>query len=121
MVRIPQHREDGNLNDLKSFIRDLEPFQRQVDFWEIKIDECIGHGYLAFEELTSEKGRLSPKAFETLCLCINQTIDGLFSGIINGKNVVSLTAVDSTFWEINSSNEFEERMVNKYGIFEINA
>ena len=121
MIRIPQHREDDNLNDLPSFIRDLESFQRQVGFWEVKIEECTGHGYLAFEELTSETAELSPKAFETMCLCINQTIDGIFSGIINGKNVVSLVAVDSSFWEITSSIEFEEFMVNKYGLYNISA
>ena len=97
MIRIPQHREDEKLNDLQSFIHDLEVVQRQVDYREIEIEECIGSGSLAFEELTSNTAKLYPQAFESMCYCINQTVDGEFKAVIADTVIVSLIAVDSTY------------------------
>ena len=117
MKQIPQHREDGNLNDLQSFITDLEPFQRKVDYWRVCIDECIGPACAALEELTEQSPRLSHIAFTSLCYSITQTIDGVFEGYLADSLIVKLEAVDSTYWEISSSVEFESYMVGKYGEF----
>jgi predicted hydrocarbon binding protein len=118
MIRISQHRKDKNLNDLQSFIHDLEEIQRQVDFWEIKIEECIGSGSLALVELTENTAVLSPQAFESMCYCIDQTIDGEFRAIFGKKVIVSLVAVDSSYWEIEGTEEFELAMSEKYGDFD---
>lgn len=115
MIRIPQHRTDGKLNDLKSFIIDLESIQRQVDYWQVNIDECMGEGSLAFEELTSETTRLSYRAFESLCYCIQQTIDGTFMGYVGETLLIKLEAIDSSFWEISGSEDMEKLFVEKYG------
>ena len=117
MKRIPQHRKDGELSDLQSFIIDLEPFQRKVSHWVVHIHEYIGPGSEAFEELTKNSPRLSHTAFASMCYCINQTVDGIFEAKVSSKTVVCLDAVDSTYWEITSSSEFESYMVKKYGEF----
>ena len=117
MIRIPQHRQDEKLNDLNSFIHDLESIQRKVDYWKVSIEECIGSGSQALEELTKNTTKLSPQAFESMCYCISQTIDGEFKAYIGNKEIVSLVAVDSTYWEIDGSEEFEQRMLSKYGEF----
>jgi hypothetical protein len=117
MVRIPQHSEFGRLNDLNIFINDLEGVQRKISYWLVDIQECIGNGALAFEELTSERSKLSYNAFASLCHCIDQTIDGVFIGIIAGKEHVKLEAIDSSYWEITGPKEFEDLMRSKYGLY----
>ncbi len=118
MIRIPQHSTSSGLNDLQSFQEDLEGFQRKIDYWVVKIEECIGHGAVAFEELTAGEAKLSHSAFASLCHCIDQTIDGLFSGVLDGKEIVKLEVVDSSYWEITGSKEFEQIMIEKYGNYD---
>ena len=118
MIRIPQHSESGNLNDLQTFHEDLEGILRKVDYWMVEIEEFTGHGSLAFEELTLGGAKLSSKAFSSLCYCIVQTIDGVFSAFIESKQVLKLEAVDSSYWEITGSKEFEKSMLEKYGNYD---
>ena len=115
MIRIPQHRSDAKLNDLRSFIIDLEAFQREVDYWRVRIQDCIAESSLVLEELTAQTAKLSHKGFENMCYCIQQTVDGVFEGIVDDKVVVKLVAVDSTYWEISAPIELERQILAKYG------
>jgi hypothetical protein len=115
MIRIPQHRTDGKLNDLRSFIIDLEAFQREVGHWRVRVQDCIGESSLVLEELTAQTAKLSHKGFENLCYCIHQTVDGVFEGIVDDEVVVRLVAVDSTYWEISAPTELEQEILAKYG------
>jgi hypothetical protein len=115
MIKIPQHTESGRLNDLQRFLEDLDRFQRKVDYWLIELEEFIGEGSIAFEELSRGGAKLSPLGFSSLCQCINQTIDGVFSGFLGDREIIRLMAVDSSYWEITASPEFEDIMLNKYG------
>ena len=100
------------------FKRTLKGFQRKIDYWVVEIEECIGHGAVAFEELTAGEAKLSHSAFASLCHCIDQTIDGRLSGVVDGKEIVKLKAVDSSYWEITGSKEFEQIMIEKYGNYD---
>ena len=118
MIRIPQHSGFGNLNDLQTFQEDLEGIQRKVDYWMVEMEEFTGHGSLAFEELTLGGAKLSSKAFSSLCYCVDQTIDGVFTAFIDNRQVRKLDAVDSRYWEITGSKEFENSMLEKYGNYD---
>lgn len=119
MVTIRQHGNPGILFDLKDFILDLESWQRRVDYWIIQIEECSAPNGLALAELTSgNPSRLSPVAFSSLCYDMSQTIDGEFVAYIDGREVIRLLAVDSSYWEITGPPEFEKHMLAKYGAYE---
>ena len=117
MIRIPQHCSSGDLNDLQKFIVDLEPVQRQVSYWLVRIEECVGPGSYAFAELTEQCARLSHLAFASLCYCIDQVIDGKFIAYLADREIARLRAIDSTFWEITGSTELERVMLSKYGAY----
>ena len=118
MITIPQHSSSGALNDLKRFIIDLESIQRKVDFWTVHIDECTGPASVALAELTSSCPQLSPSAFADLCKTVDQTIDGEFVAYLSDHEIVRLRAIDSSFWEISGTREFESHMLSKYGAYE---
>jgi hypothetical protein len=119
MVNIPQHRADGGLNDLNSYFADVTAFFT-VDGWLVEVQECLGEGASEIESLA--KGALiKPQELRKLYAGIYQTIDGSFVAQASGVQVCRLTAVDSSFWEVESTPLFEGHMLAKYGRYQSDA
>jgi hypothetical protein len=116
MIRIPQHQTDKSLNDIATFIPFIEALCMPID-WEICVEWCTGENAASIEESSEIPWRGSHHDFKSKYAGIFQTIDGKFS-INTDKGMILLTAVDSSFWEIESSNESIEKAFKKrYGIY----
>jgi len=117
VVTIPQHREDKSLNDIGSFLNDIDRHFR-VEHWRVRDLEINGADALNIEAYFKSGKTVSNAEFRRLYAGINQTIWGHFDLLVSGEAVASLRAIDSTYWEVDSTFvEFEEYMVNKYGTY----
>jgi hypothetical protein len=79
-------------------------------------------GEAASEVESLAKGELlEPQALQSLYAGIYQTIDGSFVAHASGAQVCRLTAVDSSFWEVESTPLFEAHMLATYGRYQSDA
>ena len=118
MVVIRQHGNDGELFDMVDFLIDIDKFVRP-DSWHITIEECVGDRAFEIEMLASAGFFMSDDDFRFLYSGIHQTIDGHFAGFVGDEVLFEFAAVDSSFWEISGSSEFEAHMVKTYGAWEM--
>lgn len=116
MITIPQHGSAGELFDMNLFLSDVDALTR-VDSWLVTIQECQGEGALAFEERTKNQTKISDAEFRREYRGIYQTIDGSFTALFEEKEQCRLDAIDSSYWEIYGSPEFEAHMLGKYGTY----
>lgn len=114
MIAIPQHGPSGELNDVQSFLYDVDKFFA-IDSWRVKVDECLGEGASHIEQISANELEMSDAEFRITYRGIYQTIDGSFVALSNGEEKCRLLAIDSTSWDISSSDEFEDYMTRKYG------
>ena len=114
MVSIPQHGPNGELNDIQTFLHDVDKFF-VIDTWWVKVDECLGEGASYIEQISAIEAEMTNDEFRTAYRGIYQTIDGSFVALSNGEEKCRLLAIDSTSWDVSSSNEFEDYMLRKYG------
>ena len=117
MVKIRQHGPDNSLFDIVHFLPDIDS-HFSVDSWQVCIDQCLGMGAVALEEATAGTWTLPDAEFRSAIAPIYQTIDGHFVGFSNGSPVVELLAVDSSWWELTSTPQFEAIMLAKYGAYQ---
>jgi hypothetical protein len=52
---------------------------------------------------------------------IHQTIDGGFTGLLDGQRQFEIVAVDSSYWEVSASPALEAHMLQKYGAYSHNG
>ncbi|MDH5447163.1 MAG: hypothetical protein OEY52_16560 [Gammaproteobacteria bacterium] len=117
MICIRQHSEDNKLNDINQFLIDIDQYFK-VESWIIEIDECLGDNATSIENESRGGKEFSDEIFRSRYKSIYQTIDGSFSIKENGHVVAKLLAVDSSSWDIESSNpNFEKHMLSKYGAY----
>jgi hypothetical protein len=114
MVQIRQHGPNGELFDITSFLGDIDHFFC-VDQWRVRVWECVGKEAIQVEPLTAEEQTLSDRDFRAMYRGVHQTIDGSFVALAGGHERCRLEAVDSSFWEITATPEFEAHMMAKYG------
>lgn len=117
MVTIRQHRKDRELNDISSFLADVDKFF-QVDSWNIRVEWSIGESAKAIDDSSANGISLSDAEFRAMYQGIVQTIDGEFVAFASGEEQCRLLAVDSSFWEISGNPDFELHMLKKYGAYE---
>lgn len=117
MIRIRQHGNDGQLNDMHSFIGDVSGYFK-ITHWVIQIEECIGFESEVMESTYKTPKKYSSKGLASLYARTTQTIDGLITAYENENSAVRLLAVDSSYWEVDSQDfEFLKFMENKYGAY----
>ncbi|MDN6856917.1 hypothetical protein QO207_09995 [Pseudomonas sp. CAN2814] len=116
MVTIPQHGPRNELNDMRTFAEDLSHLPA-IETWRIRIDWCSGDRALEIEHLSKDGLELSNAEFWALYQGIYQTIDGEFTALIAGQPICTLTAVDSSYWEIQGPESFELHMQQRYGLY----
>src|SRR5437868_4118847 len=116
MVRIRQHGATGELFDMSSFLGDVDAFF-SIDAWKVHIFECMGQGCLEVEERTAEEPTLSDVEFRRMYSGIHQTIDGSFVGLTQGYEKCRLEAIDSSYWEVTGTPDFEAPMAKTYGTY----
>ena len=109
MIRIRQHGDNQELFDMNLFKGDIEKFYA-IEEWEIQIDWCSGERAQEIEKMSTEPVRIKNSEFWRLYAGIYQTIEGSFSGLVDGLECCKLEAVDSSFWKVSGSKEFEEHM-----------
>ena len=114
MVSIPQHGPAGELNDIQTFLLDIDKFF-VIDSWHVKVDECLGDGASYIEQVSAVEVHMTDSEFRTTYRGIYQTIDGSFVASSNGEEKCRLLAIDSTSWDVSGSDEFEDYMLRKYG------
>lgn len=114
MIKIRQHGHNQELFDMNLFKGDIEKFYA-IEEWEIQIDWCSGERAQEIEKMSAQPVRIQNSEFWRLYTGIYQTIDGSFSGLVNGVESCKLKAVESSFWEVSGSKEFEEHMKLTYG------
>lgn len=118
MVRIPQHRADRRLVDLRELLVEVERLCR-VEQWRVRVQECLGEGSAEIERLGENAPALvDAQTLASLYEHIYQTIDGEFVGLAGGRQICRLVAVDSSFWEIEGRPELESALLAKYGSYE---
>lgn len=121
MVVIQQHGPKGQLFDLNTFIAEISDLYK-VEQWRIRIEECLGFGADEIEKSSFPQWiELDQENFKKLYDGIYQTIDGEFIGMADGHEFCRLLAVDSSYWEISGTPEFESKMLNRYGAYQKNA
>jgi len=116
MVRIKQHGPTRGLFDINDFLGDID-WHFDVDEWQVEIACCVGEGAGNIESLTALGRRFSDTQFRAMYRGIFQTIDGRFLLYSGGKRIARLEAVDSSYWEIESTAAFEQNMLGKYGAY----
>ena len=117
MVTIRQHGNRGELFDISSFLNDIDRFARP-DTWRIVIDQCRGDRAEEIEKLSSSGYSVTESSFRSLYRGIDQTIDGHFVGLRDGKPLFELLAVDSSFWKVSGPPDFESHMLATYGAWQ---
>jgi len=114
MIRIPQHRSDMSLNDIRRFIPFIEALSDPLE-WEISVEWCSGDGAYEIERSAETPWRGNHAQFVEIYKGIFQTIDGQFS-VQTDKGGISLIAVDSSYWDIQSDNDsLEDAFEKEYG------
>ena len=116
MVTIRQHGPSKNLFDIANFLADVDQHY-QIDYWRFSVETCTGERALEIEDLSADMVTLSDAEFRSIYRGIKQTIDGRFIGLSNGAPQFELLAVDSSFWEVCGTSEFESHMLQKYGTY----
>jgi hypothetical protein len=116
MIQIRQHGDNEELFDMNLFKGDIEKFYA-INEWEIQIEWCLGEKAQDIEQISTQPMRIKNQEFWRLYIGIHQTVDGSFSGLTNGVESCKLQAVDSSFWNISGSMEFEEHMQLTYGLY----
>ena len=114
MVVIRQHGNNSELFDIASFLADMDKFVRP-DSWHITLEECVGDRASEIEMLTLAGLSMSDDDFRSLYSGVHQTIAGRFVGFVGDEVLFEFIAVDSSFWEVSGSSEFEAHMVETYG------
>ncbi|MCY1305370.1 hypothetical protein D9M71_351420 [compost metagenome] len=114
MITIRQHGDNGELFDMVIFKSDIEKFFT-IEEWEIQVDWCLGELAQEIEKISAKPTRIKNLEFWQLYAGIHQTVDGCFSGLIKEIEYCKLQAVDSSFWNVSGSIEFEKHMENMYG------
>jgi hypothetical protein len=114
MVRIRQHGPTRGLFDISDFLADID-WHFDIDEWRVEIVCCVGEGAGDIESRTAFGRRFSDAQFRAMYRGIFQTIDGQFLLYSRGKRLARLEAVDSCYWEIESTAAFEQNMLGKYG------
>src|SRR3989344_5027562 len=109
MIKIRQHGHNQELFDMNLFKGDIEKFYA-IEEWEIQIDWCSGERAQEIEKMSAQPVRIQNSEFWRLYAGIYQTIDGSFSGLIDGLECCKLEAGDSWFGKIIGSAEFEPHM-----------
>jgi hypothetical protein len=117
MVQIPQHGSQRELFDIHDFLADIDQFF-QAHEWAITVDWFLIETPEGPDQGNFEAMRVSDSEFRSLYTTIYQTIDGEFTIYSSGHQVAHLHAVDSSYWLITSSPEFEQHMANKYGLYQ---
>lgn len=116
MVTIPHHGPKQALFDMNTFAGDIAQFF-QIDRWRIRVEECCGENAADIELCSQDGWLLSNEDFWALYRGIHQTIDGRFIAYQQGVQQCRLDAVDSSFWEIRATPEFEQHMQSRYGTY----
>jgi len=116
MVKIRQHGPSRNLFDIANFLADVDQHY-QIDSWRFSVERCTGERAHEIEDLSAEIVTLSDAEFRSIYRGVKQTIDGRFVGLSNGAPQLELCAVDSSFWEVSGTSEFESHMLQKYGVY----
>lgn len=116
MIQIQQHGSNKELFDINVFKGDIEKFY-SIEEWKIQIYWCSGERAQEIEQTSAQPMRIGNLHFWALYAGIYQTIDGVFSGLIGGLECCKLVAVDSSYWEVSGSAEFEEHMKSTYGLY----
>lgn len=122
IVKIRQHAEDRSLNDLNQFFEDIDIFFA-VEEWQLGTDEyegceLLGDRALEIERMAEDRIVLADSEFRLLYKGIYQTIWGAFTLLAKNRVLAAFNAVDSCYWEIESSNPaFIDHMVSKYGLY----
>lgn len=120
MVIIPQHGPNGTLFDFNTFVAEMKGLQK-VEEWRFRIEWCIGVGADEIENLGfPEAMKMAASDFKAKYRNICQTVDGEFVGLVQGQEVCRLLAVDSSCWEVSGSEELENEMMNRYGLYQQN-
>ncbi|OHC27359.1 MAG: hypothetical protein A3J71_06790 [Pseudomonadales bacterium RIFCSPHIGHO2_02_FULL_60_43] len=114
MVKIPQHGANEELYDMNTFKGDIERFY-SIDEWIIQVEWCLGENAQHIESISVEPTRIPALEFWPLYSGIHQTVDGCFSGHVSGTEQCTLEAIDSSFWKVSGSPEFEQHMQAVYG------
>ena len=116
MAVFRQHAEDGSLNDINRFLGDVDRFF-DIDHWQVGGLEISGGGAAELEALCGTGHRLSDAEFRRMYRDIFQTIWGRFALEASGQTVAVLEAIDSSYWDVQSTDErFVKFMVDKYGV-----
>ena len=97
---IRQHGEKSELFDINRFIPVLEEML-EIEAWKLNVGRCSGEGAAELEESALTFIELPHSVFKDKYKNIFQTIDGEFT-IQAKEGFVTLKAVDSTFWEVDS-------------------
>ncbi|MET2527160.1 hypothetical protein [Ralstonia pseudosolanacearum] len=117
MVRIRQHGANGELFDLNSFFSDIDTLC-PAEEWEVSVSECLGDGATEVESLgVSKPSLVTTDHLRAFYRGVYQTIDGEFVGYRGGTECCRLVAVDSSYWEITGSPDFEAAFALKYGLY----
>ena len=101
---------------MQSFFEDVDAFFA-IDSWRVRIDECLGEGARGITERMATEVTVSDAELRRAYAGIYQTIDGSFLGSAEGIEQCRLLAVDSSYWEVFSSPEFEAHVLAKYGSY----
>jgi hypothetical protein len=117
MVTIKQHGSSGKLFDIACFLADVDRYY-QIDSWRFSVETCIGARALEIEQLSADMVTLSDADFRSIYRGIKQTNDGRFIGLEKGVPQFELLAVDSSFWDVSGTTEFESHMLKSYGAYE---
>ena len=101
MICIRQHGDGQQLFDIEQFLPVLE---ENVDIvrWDIQVDWCSGDNCLLVEKSANAPWGGTHEEFKDLYKGILQTIDGEFR-IVATQGNIHMLAVDSSYWEIDSS------------------
>ncbi|MEM7430335.1 MAG: hypothetical protein AAF351_00220 [Pseudomonadota bacterium] len=118
IIKIRQHGTDGKLFDMGDFISDVLQFHA-VSHWIADIEWALGSQGEKADSTAIQKRQYSTKGLTSLYQDIYQTIDGSITAVNESAEVARLTAVDSSYWEVESDNEaFLDLMQDKYGLYE---
>lgn len=101
MIGIPQHGENREFYDIRTFLPVLEKLLviRKCTY---AVDQCTGDGALEIEKSASMPVTVDFQDFKEVYKGVYQTIDGEFTFFADG-GTVKIAVFDSSFWEIESN------------------
>ncbi len=89
-----------------------------VDTWIVHIERALGESREFYEVPEFWGKKFSHTGLVALYQGLFQTIDGTLTGYVDGNEVIRFQAIDSTFWEITSTDEeLLEYFEKKFGAY----